>query len=229
MAKVQKLDPVNIELPEGELLPNGTMSINLLTLEALEAFWTANSSRFPYSCEGLDIGPNPMFMRPYQWVFGPSKAAVIETVLRLGKSRISVEFYNWKEQSPADWNEFFVSFADARKRGIKEGDWSAADEAVWEAKTRDTYHGWWRFDDVPDGMDVNTWFDAFSDAVELWDPEMPIEAVTTQLCEDTFEEWAIQELWELKTHTSTSIEEDLAYWKAEKASGEDYYGRENEA
>lgn len=229
MAKVQKLDPVTIELPEGELLPNGTMSISLMTLEALESFWEANKARFPYSCEGLDIGPNPMFMRPYQWVFGPSKAAVIETVLRLGRSRISVKFYNWKEQAGAEWEGFFDFHNEARDRGIEEGNWSEKDEAQWAAKTRESYHGWWRFDDVPNGMDVGNWFGAFSDAVELWDPKLPIETVTTQLCEDTFEEWAIQDFWELGTHTPDSLEKDIAYWKAEKAAGEDYYGREHEA
>lgn len=165
----------------------------------------------------------------YQWIFGPTKASVIETVLRLGKSGIHASFYNWKIHDPAMWGSFFADRNAYRSDMQKNGTWTTEDEKEWQSRTEENYHGWWRFEGVPDSSDVNEWFGVGNSAEELIDSAMSVELAIVKLCEQTFDEWGHQDMWELETHTPESVQETIDYWRKEQAQGEDYYGRENES
>ncbi|WJD61550.1 hypothetical protein [Pseudomonas kurunegalensis] len=228
MKPQKKINPVDIPLAQGLVLENGTIAIDLPTLSCLEQFWKANKDQLPYACQGIEHGNKPDYMRDYQWVFGPTKASVIETVLRLGQSDIHVCWFDWKTSSPDEWKMFFVDMNAGRDNLKEKGIWTAKDERSWQSRTPENYHGWWRFEGVPDSLCVDEWFGIGTSAEELCDPSMPLAEVTHRLCEQTFEAWRDVGMWELETHTPVSVGETINYWLKEKAMGEDYYGRENE-
>ena len=91
--------PVDIALPERILLENGTLFVVLPTIDALQNFWTESSSGFAYAAQGTDVG-GAYFLRPYEWVFGSTKAAVVETAMRWRQMNISCRFYDWANEDP---------------------------------------------------------------------------------------------------------------------------------
>lgn len=228
MATVTKMAPECVDLVHNTLLQNGTIVVSLRTLDSLEEFWRLNRDRFPYSCQSVGGRIGPTFLRNYQWVFGSSKQSVVETVLRLGQSSVTVEFHHWKTANPGDWREFFECRSAARRDGLLDGTWTAADEDDWLAKTPDTYEGWWRFENIGDAIAPSDWFACDSPARELYSASMPAATAAAILCEDTFDEWLRDDTWGMATHDPASIEETIAYWQGERAQHAGYYGDENE-
>lgn len=231
MKRAAQIDPVKIPLPEGQVLANGSVMVFLRTLAELDKFWHENKAHLPYACEGLDTGTSAMFMEGYQWIFGPTKLAVMETVLRIGSSGITATFFDWKSHDPEGREGFFADRKHHRDHKIEQGEWSNEDETQWQAdaarRSPDNYVGWWEICNIPDGMDQANWFETKSSREELIDPSMPLSQVVSTLFEQTFDDWKSLD-WEVQSHDADSIDAMIAYWKAEQAKGEDYYGFENE-
>ncbi|MGM9480288.1 hypothetical protein ACS5PN_03750 [Roseateles sp. NT4] len=219
--------PVDIPLEEGRPAPDGTVFITLPTLDALEQFWQQHRDRLPFACEGT---PNsePTFLRPYQWIFGPSKAAVVAAAMRWGRSGIGCEFYEWAALAPDDHEAWFAGQEDHRTTATAAGTWTEDDEADFQRRTRQTYRGWWRFCNLPDGQDPGEWFSPGSDHVELIDPHLPRAAVEAQLLWETFDSWVDAYPSDIQAHDAAGVDKTIAYWRAEQAAGQGYYGDENE-
>lgn len=114
--------PIEIPLPESTLLDNGTMFVTLRTLDELETFWKANRDTFSYAAQGIEIDGEPTFLNDYEWVFGPSKAAVIQTVCRwnqLGVDADWLEDAEWFTQWPAELIDTALT-ADAQSTVLAE-------------------------------------------------------------------------------------------------------------
>ena len=222
--------PVDIQLPECVPLENDTMFVTLPTLEELEQFWSSHKSQFEFACEG-GWDSSPAFLRPYEWVFGTSKAAVVRTVMRWDRSGIGCEFYDWASADPT-WHKMFFSDRDAyRTQRIERGEWSEEDEqehvAECALKTPESYRGWWRFCNLPDRYDPQDWFDLRVGDEEVWDRHLPLESVAEKLQVQTFKEWERGD-WELRTYDREGVDEMIRDWRSVKDAGEDYYGAENE-
>ncbi|MFT0137710.1 hypothetical protein ACEK07_07800 [Alcanivoracaceae bacterium MT1] len=91
-SKDTPLRPIDIPLPQRELLDGGVMFVRLQTLDTLEQFWKMHRDQFGYACEGCGGDDRLDFLHEYDWVFGPSKSAVVRTVLRWGQSNLGCEF-----------------------------------------------------------------------------------------------------------------------------------------
>ncbi|MNC30865.1 hypothetical protein D3C76_766760 [compost metagenome] len=224
--------PVCIELPERMLLEDGTYFVRLRTLDELEVFWSKHRDIFVFACEGLAFS-NPSFLYEYEWVFGTTKAAVVRTVLRWGKSGIGCEFYDWARHDPRVHEMFFLDRDANRDAMIKRGIWLEKDEADFCAdcvrRSVETYRGWWRFCNLPDEYSSSEWLMGGQDHEELIDPHMTYQEVAVTLQEQTFDDWRESDFWELESHDGESIDELIQYWKSERAKGEGYYGDENES
>ena len=85
-------DPIDIKIPENVVLENGSMFMRMKTLEELDAFWKENKDRFPFAARGMYHPDGSTFLSEYEWVFGPSKVAVVETTLRWKEIGIKAEF-----------------------------------------------------------------------------------------------------------------------------------------
>lgn len=229
-AKKKPLLPVDIKLPERVLLDDGAMFVTLRTLYELEQFWREHKGQFGFACEGNGWA-NPCFLREYEWVFGMSKSAVVRTVMRWDVSGVGCEFYDWSKHEPNDHAAWFRDRDGYRAFQLEEGLWTDDDEKVYQAdcilRSPETYRGRWQLKNLPNGCDPLDWFDDFT--VELFDPNMPVAEVARTLQEQTFDVWKESaDSVEIEYHDKASIEKMIAYWRHEKAIGQDYYGRENE-
>lgn len=224
--------PVCIELPECTLLEDGTWFVRLRTLDELDVFWSEHRDRFAFACEG-HTSSDPSFLHEYEWVFGSTKAAVVRTVLRWGHSGIVCEFYDWAKHDPQMHEMFFLDRAADRDSMIEKGIWLEKNEAGFRAdcvrRSIDSYRGWWRFCNLPNGYSSNEWLNGGRAHEELTDPHMAYQEVATALQEQTFDDWRQSGFWELESHNGESIDELLQYWKNERDKGEGYYGDENES
>lgn len=233
MKKKIKPLPVDIKLPEGEVLEGGTMFVILKTLDELEQFWQTNKHQFQFACEGK-LWDEPVFLNSYEWVFGPSKSAVVRTVMRWGQCDIACEFFEWAKIAPAEHISWFADRDADRQSYIESGCWSDADEKEYQAdcilRTPDSYRGWWQFKNLPPQYSPSEWFSPWCSHEELWDFNMPIAQVERVLQEQTFDDWkSVGGLEHIEFHDQSSIEEIIAYWRNEKNNGMEYYGDENEA
>lgn len=182
--------PFEIQIPEYELLENGTMFVFLMTPVALLNFWGKYKDQFSFACcySGMC---DPFFLRPGEWVFGSSKAAVVETALRWKELRIGVEFYDCASNDPGLMDELFTHREQLRKDDIAKGLWSAQDEAKYVEdcirRTPETYRGWWQLKNLPDEREPDEWF---ASSEEIIDPNLPISDVTRMLQEQIFDDWS---------------------------------------
>jgi hypothetical protein len=222
--------PVDIKLPEGILLDNGTMFVILRTLDDLEKFWQEHHDQFEFAAEGIDQHDGNIFLRSYEWVFGTSKASVVSTVMRWGQSSIRCEFYDWAKTDPADHAHFFKDRELWRRDLIEEGRWSSKNEADYQDEcirlSPETYRGWWQLKDIPGGCTFLDWFDGHVE--EIIDPYMPLAEVKRKMQEQTFDHWRESGCGEVQYHNREDIDQYITYWHEEKAIGRDYYGIEDE-
>ena len=222
--------PVHIHLPDRTLLEGGAFFVCLRTLDELDKFWCEHRQKFAFACKGKTSN-KPSFLHEYEWVFGSTKEAVVRTVLRWGQSGIDCEFYDWATHDPQMHESFFLDRDAERDFMIEKGVWSEKDEADFRAdcvrRSIETYRGWWRFCNLPNGYSYNEWLDDDLGNEELFDPEMPYQEVVTTLLEQAFNIWQQSDSWELESHSAESIDEFIQYWKQERKQGESYYGDEN--
>lgn len=222
--------PVHIELPNCRLLEWGTFFVRLSTLDELDEFWSEHRQKFAFACEGKTSN-KPEFLREYDWVFGSTKAAVVRTVLRWGQSGVDCEFYDWAKHDPQMHESFFLDRDAERNSMIERGIWSDMDEANFRSdcirRSAETYRGWWRYCNSPDGGSYHACLNDDLGPEELFDPHISYQEVITTLHQQSFDSWRQSDFWELESHDGESIDELIRYWKKEREQGESYYGDEN--
>lgn len=215
--------PVDIALHEPLSAENDVMFVRLPTLDQLEQFWNMHKDRFRFACEGKNIGPRPIFLREYEWVFGTSKAAVVQTVMRWGQSKIGVEYYDWAQSDPELYEAFVADHERDRHIAIERLAWSAEDEERYRRHPPQSQRGWWRFAGLPDGDDLGL----SGEYEALHDPSLPANEVVQILQERAFEQWQSDDETEVRAHETDSVDETIRYWRGERAGGARHYGDEN--
>jgi hypothetical protein len=187
--KYHSLVPFEIKIPEGVLLKNGTMFVVLDSPVALFRFWEQHKDQFNFACSYSGMC-EPFFLRSGEFVFGTSKAAVVETALRWKELHIGVEFYDCSKNDPEIIKTMFSHRETVRKDRIANRTWSAQDEADYRAEciriSPETYRGWWQLTNLPEGRDPDDWFAV---AEEIIDPGLAILDVTRLMQERTFNDW----------------------------------------
>ena len=92
--------------------------------------------------------------------------------------------------------------------------------------TPETYRGWWRLSNLPNGRDFDGWFNGSPD--EINNPNLSLNEVAEIFQIQTFEDWKASGIIDVDFHDANSLDEYIAYWRAERDIGTDYYGQENE-
>ncbi|MBH3742910.1 hypothetical protein I5M04_32455, partial [Pseudomonas aeruginosa] len=231
MKKVQSLLPVDLSLPERQLMEDGTMFVRLPTLADLDLFWQENKGRFAFACEGVSCR-KPVFLREYEWIFGPTKASVVRAAMRWDRIGVGIEFYDQAEKDPESHEAFFIQRETNRQKQMLKGKWTSADESEYRrdclVRPRASYRGWWQLKNLPRGYDKDTWFNPAIQHEEICDPHMPADQVAVKLQEQTFDDWKESDVDQVAYHDRASVVETIRYWRTEKKEGRDYYGSENE-
>jgi len=229
-AKKKHLLPIDIRLPERTPLDGGAMFVVLPTLDELEAFWAKHREAFPFAAKGILYGDRQHYLNECEWVFAPSKAAVVATVFRWDQIGIQCEWYDWASVSPDDHGGFFQDRDVYRQAEIDKGRWSEANEAEYQEdcqrRSPETYRGWWRLTNLPNNLSDTDWFSSWCE--ETIDLSLPPEIAAQLLQEQTFDDWKRSDCDELEFHDQQSLDKEIAYWREEQRAGQDYYGSENE-
>jgi len=217
--------PIEIRLPEKVMLENETMFVILRTLDEFNEFWTANKAKFPFAAsQGLS---DSVFLGKYEWVFGATKAAVVQTVMRWGRSGVECEFFDWSKSEPEWHKAWFLDRESTREAAIRDGSWTEADQAAYAKdcviRTPESYSGWWRLKNIPGGCDPDEWF---SDYQEIFDPNLPIAEVERLLQEQTFDDWLISDLSSVRSYCAKVMNSEISPYLS---SPKTYYEIVNES
>jgi hypothetical protein len=222
--------PIDIPLPEREPLEGGAMFVVLRTLDELESFWQANRDRFKYAAEGILQRDPQKYLNECEWVFGPSKTAVVKAVFRWDQVGIKCEWYDWAGDDPKDHASWFSDRDVNRERKKSRNAWSEADEAAYQAdyqkRSPETYRGWWILTNLPNNCSYHDWFRGW-DFPEITDPHLSVETVVKILQEHNFDDWKESDVGEVRFCDQLCVDEVIAYWRDEQRAGCEYYGIEN--
>jgi hypothetical protein len=224
--------PIDIALPEHEALEDGAMFVVLRTLDELESFWKANREMFHYAAEGvLQEGIAQEYLNECEWVFGPSKTAVVKAVFRWDQMGIKCEWYDWAGDNPREHAYWFDDRDGYRQSQIAENAWSKADEAAYQTDCQkhspETYRGWWILTNLPNNCSYHEWFSGY-DFPEITDPHLPVATVVKILQEHNFDDWKECDVGEIRFCDQQGVDESIAHWRDEQRAGREYYGIENE-
>lgn len=216
--------PIEIRLPENVMLENETMFVILRTLDEFNEFWTANKQKFSFAAsQWLSDG---VFLGKYEWVFGTTKAAVVQTVMRWGRSGVECEFFDWSKSQPEWHKAWFIDRESTRENAIRDGSWTESDQAAYEEdcviRTPKSYRGWWRLKNIPGGCDPDEWL---SDYQEIFDPNLPMAEVERLLQEQTFDDWLIADLSYVRSYCAEAMDSEISPYLV---SPKDYFEIENE-
>lgn len=220
--------PIDIPLQKNVLLENGCLVVDLPTLEELESFWAENREKFPYAAVGR-YTDDPWYLDEYEWVLGPSREAVVETVMRWTEFGIQCA---WKpfEGSSAWIKEAVLGDRETeRSEMMAEGTWTDEREQKYLAdcarRNEDTYNGLWELAKLPGDCNYLDWISsqASDEFEELFDPNIPISDVETYFKRYTFEDWRGADA-EVEFMNVNDVDKFIKYWIGARANGEGYYG-----
>lgn len=100
--------PIDIPLAEGVFLDGNAVFVRLPTYQTLKNFWEKHCAALPYSAEGVSgILGEKEYLHEYEWVFGPTKAAVVKAVMRWDQLGVDCEWYDWAGRDPQARALFF--------------------------------------------------------------------------------------------------------------------------
>lgn len=171
-------------------MEGGAVFVRFATVEDLRAYWQANHHRFHFAACGVEPQADalPRWLRHGEWVFAPTKWALIRAVTRWEAIGIACTWYDWAGTKPGEWAAYFRNASSCRADMLAEGTWTDEYEQDFQTRTPETYRGWWRLTNLPRGLVEHTWFDEYSK--EIWDPSVPLTVVVRALQEETFDAWA---------------------------------------
>jgi hypothetical protein len=216
-----------------ERVPNsdGAVFATLHTIAELEEFWHLQCFGLQYAAQGILIGDQQYFLDEYEWVFAPSKAALIKAVTRWDAIGITCEWYDWALLEPERHAAWFEERAQFREDRRSNGRWTAADEVKFQQDSRlrspETYRGYWTLNNLPPGCTFADWFT--SSRAEVIDSTLSAEMAAALLQEMTFDDWHDANIFNLALHDAMGVEHEIMKAKAQRNAGDDYYGCENEA
>lgn len=219
--------PIEYPLPLNETLSNGTTFVRLQTLDALRQFWDRhkNEANYQFAATGVAMTTGHWFLDDCDWVFGPTKEAVINTLFRWEQLKIEAIFHDLRKNAPKEL-EFIRKDAESfRASQVEESKWSDEDEAEY-LDFVSGYVGDWDLTNLPGGNSI----------ADLLQPGKPIQDVNAS------PDWVIQNFqvqlfddmaicgggWDVETFIASGVEDYIKDWEEERASGGDYYGQEHE-
>ncbi|ALN78548.1 hypothetical protein [Lysobacter antibioticus] len=223
----KSLLPVQVPLPENQPLAGNAVFVRLPTLAALEQFWATQRDIRPFAAKGVGCSSGQRFLNEYEWVFAPTKAALVAAFTRWDQIGIDVRWYDWKGDVNADISheEFFHNFEANRERRIAEDDWTLQDEVDHLEYSPERYTGEWIIENLPNQADMDDWFGlGFRSII---DHSLPTSEVTRIMQERTFDDWVDMDTYDIEVRGLAAMDEEIEYWQTEKRVGRGYYGDEN--
>lgn len=218
--------PNELRYDHEEVLEGGAQFFRFETLNDLKLYWAHGRAEMRYACVGTGYTQPARFLEHHEWVFAPSKAALIAAVVRWDEFRITPRWYD------AMSDEWPVSQQLQRRREARRdlrmalGTWSQHDETAYTANSglsgRGLRKGFWRLASLPCGL---THFDWFSEHARMPDdPEVPRERVAKLLQQMTYDDWKEHHpLGDVHLMDAPDVDEEIGYWERERAEDREPY------
>lgn len=209
-----------------EVLQGGAQFCRFELLSDLKAYWAIRRSDMRYACVGTGYTTPARFLGTHDWVFAPTKEALIAAVTRWDEFKIAVRWYDAMSDEHSVRVELQQRREMRRSIRIALGTWTVQDEAAYASNcgpTRRSHRkGFWRLANLPCSLTHFDWFSEYAKMPE--DPELPKEKVRVLLQRRTFDDWSKhQTLGDIHVIDAAGVDEDIAYWERERAEGNDTY------
>ena len=218
--------PRQLRYDHEEVLAGGAQFFRFDTLEQLKSYRARERTAMRYACVGTGFLDPARFLEPHEWIFSPSKEALVAAVVRWDEFGIAPRWYDSMSDELSVRQEFRRSRDARRDLRMALGTWSREDEAAYVANTKRGApagrRGFWRLANLPCGL---THFDWFSEHASFPDdPELPREHVEVVLQRKTFDDWkAHQSLNDVQMLEATGVDDEIAYWECERDEGREPY------
>lgn len=219
-------EPLDFAYQHGQELPTGAQFMILPTLEDLERHWARIRHSLPFAAQGNCPGSRPLYLRPHEWIFAPSRPTLIQAVVRWKEVGIQPSWYDWRSENPEEYKYYFDEREATRRKRIEEGNWTLSDEQVYCAavkrKNQDNFQGWWRLTNLPHDQVHETWFSGLLD--EPSNPKLDTDEVNRIFQWQTYIDWQYQSIDEVVFLGAVEMEEELQHWREEGIENRTLYG-----
>jgi hypothetical protein len=218
--------PSELRYDHGEVLAGGAKFCRFDTLEQLKTYWASERPTMRYACVGTGFMVPARFLETHEWIFSPSKEALVAAVTRWDEFRVVPRWYDLMSDELSVRHRLQRRRATRRVLRMSLGTWAPRDESAYESNSQQGRgmgrQGFWRLDNLPCAL---THFDWFSEhAVFPDDPELPRERVLALLQRMTFDDWkGHKQLNEVEMLDASGVDEEIAYWERERAEGREPY------
>ena len=223
-SKSKVLRPIDIPLIHGIPYPNGAIAVVLPTLEDLESFWLTHRAALPFAVGNL-VERTGDYLAKSEWVFGPTKASVVEIFTRWEALGVSTTYSPFNDDGIRYANSFFWSRDEDRNERISQGRWSSDEESAYKAdcilRSRETYRGFWRLT-VPG--DVIPFKALLIHAQEIFDPGLSVQSAAQTFQVELFNAFRETDELDAVCYDRLDLNKLLKSEREEKDKGHDFYG-----
>ena len=174
--------PASLSYDQGENLPGGAQFMKFNRVNELEAYWAMSKVERPYACCGTGSTEPALFLNYHEWIFAPTKEALVAAVTRWEEFGILPRWYDPFSEELEAQDEIEAKRLANRHRRIMNKQWSTADESAFKERSEklaaSASAGYWRITQLPCNL---SHFDWFSEQANLpIDPNLDTEAVSWQ-------------------------------------------------
>ena len=210
--------PAALRYDQGESLPGGALFMKFNQFDELEAFWASSKGERPYACCGTGATKPALFLDSREWIFAPTKEALVAAVTRWEEFGILPRWYDLLAEEWEAHNEIETKRLANRHRRIMNGRWSTADESAFiersEELSKNASAGYWRVTRLPCGLSHFDWFSEL--AILPKDPDLDVDAVSLVMKRVTFDDWKLHQTQDsVQFLVGDEVDEDIAYWRSE--------------
>ena len=218
--------PSDLKYDHEEMLEGGAQFCRFDTLSELKKYWANQHGTMHYACVGTGSVDPARFLAHHEWIFSPTKKALISSVVRWDEFRITPRWYDAMSDERSVGLQFQKRRESRRNLQIALGKWSPQDESAYAANCgpggRTTRKGFWRLDGLPCGL---THFDWFSEHAQmLINPDMPRAQVADLMLQLTYDDWEKHStLGDVQVMNTIGMDAEIVYWQRERDEGRDPY------
>jgi hypothetical protein len=218
--------PCELMYDHEEVLEGGAQFCRFETLDGLKSYWASARAHMRFACVGTGSKCPARLLERHEWVFSPSKEALIAAVARWDEFKITVRWYDAMSDERSVGMQLQQTRESRRNRRLALGTWSPQDEAAYASNCgpgrRTVRKGFWRIANLPCSLTHFDWFSEYASMPD--DPELPKEKVVALLRRKTFDDWKEhQTLDDVHLMDAADVDAEVTYWERERAEGRDPY------
>ncbi len=213
--------PAALRYDQGESLPGGAQFVKFNQVDELAAYWARSKGERPYACCGTGATEPALFLDSREWIFAPTKEALVAAVTRWEEFGILPRWYDLLAEESEAHDEIEAKRSASRHRRVFNDQWSTADESAFVERTenlaRSASAGYWRITRLPCDLSHFDWFS--EQAILPIDPNLGSDAVSLVMKRVTFDDWKLHQTQDgVQFLVGGEVDDDIAYWRSSKGS-----------